>query len=97
MPGYEDLTPDQIIYIANLIVICIFIYCITMLLRTVVTWKISKNVEHLELMIEKKYDDGIKKPSLFEGLKSWWDKRKTDKQQKELLKPSYKVPRRLRD
>lgn len=84
MPGYEDLSPEQIIFIVELISIVIIVFCITQLIRTVLTLKISKNVKHLELMIEKKYDDGIKKPGFFESLKVWRVERKKRKEEDEV-------------
>jgi len=93
MPGYEDLTPDQLIYIMYLVIIAISIYSFTLLIRSFITLAISKNVKHLELMIEKKYDEGLnKKPSLFETLKLWWVERKNRKVQ-EL---PYKIPKKFK-
>ena len=87
MPGYEDLTPDQIIYMFNLVSILILVYCATILIRSIITWKISNNIKHLELMIEKKYDEGISKPTFFQALRQWWDERKQKKDLEESSKP----------
>lgn len=87
MPGYEDLTPDQLIYIVNIVCITMIFYVIALLIRTILTLKISKNVKSLELMIEKKIDEGIAKPTFFETIKLWWAERKNKKQQEEMYKP----------
>jgi len=87
MPGYEELTPDQIIYIVNLVSIVVIVFVVGQIFRTILTLKISKNVKSLELMIEKKIDEGIKKPSFFEAIKLWWAGRKNKKKQEELYKP----------
>lgn len=79
MAGYEDLTPDQIIYIAQLISGVVVFYASVFLLRTILTLKISNNIKCLELMIEKKIDEGIVKPTLFEHIKNWLNKRKEKK------------------
>ena len=79
MPGYEDLTPDQLIYITQLVSSVVIFYATVVLLRSILTLKISNNVKSLELMIEKKIDDGIVKPTFFEYLRNWWDKRKEKK------------------
>jgi len=79
MAGYEELTPDQLIYIVQLIVIGTISCSVIMLIRSIISLKISKNVKHLELMIENKISDGIAKPSLFVSLKAWWDRRKEKK------------------
>jgi len=79
MAGYEDLTPDQLIYIANLIGCVIVFYTSVYLLRTILTLKISNNIKSLELMIEKKIEDGIVKPTFFEHIMNWWNNRKEKK------------------
>ena len=71
MAGWEELTPEQIIFIVEFIGITLIIFSISQIVRALITLRISKNVKHLELMIEKKYDEGIKKPSLFENIKVW--------------------------
>jgi len=92
MPGYEELTPDQLIYIVELVFLMIIIYGVIQLIRTLLTLKISKNVKKLELMIENKYEDGVKKPSLSESIKTWWSERKAKKD----LDNPYKVPKKFR-
>jgi len=87
MAGYEDLTPDQIIYIVNLVSIVVIVFVIGQIFRTILTLKISKNVKSLELMIEKKIDAGIKKPSFFETIKLWWEQRKLKKEKEKMYKP----------
>ncbi len=84
MPGYEELTPEQIIYIVNILSATVLISTILLLIRSIVTWKVSKNIKKLELIIENKIDNGIKKPTAFDYIKSWWNKRKLKKAEKEL-------------
>jgi len=79
MQVYEDLTPDQLIYIVQLVSGVTIFYTIVYLLRTILTLKISNNVKSLELMIEKKISEGIVKPTFFEHVKNWWSKRKEKK------------------
>ena len=79
MPGYEDLTPDQLIYIIQLVSCVAVFYTSVYLLRTILTLKISNNIKCLELMIEKKINEGIVKPTFFEQIKNWWNKRKERK------------------
>ena len=92
MPGYEDLTPEQLIYIVHMVLIIVSIYSIVQIVKTILTLKISKNVKHLELMIENKIHDGIKKPSLFETIKLWWSERKAKKE----LESPYKIPKKFK-
>jgi len=80
MPGYEELA--ALIYIVNIVCIIIIFYAIATLVRTILSLKISKNVKSLELMIEKKINEGIVKPSFFEILKDWWRQRKLKKKEK---------------
>lgn len=87
MPGYEDLTPEQIIYIINLVSIVIIISVTLMFARSLVMLKVSKNIKRLELMIENTIDEGLHKPSFFETIKLWWTERKNRKKQEEMYKP----------
>lgn len=79
MPGYEDLTPDQLIYIVQLVSCVVVFYTSVYLIRTILTLKISNNIKCLELTIEKKIDEGIVKPTFFEHIKNWWNERKKKK------------------
>lgn len=76
MPGYEELTPDQLIYIIQLVSCVTVFYTSVYLIRTILTLKISNNIKCLELMIEKKIDEGLVKPTFFEHIINWWNKRK---------------------
>lgn len=87
MPGYEDLTADQLMYIVNFIGMVILISVGMLLLRSFIMLKVSKNVKSLELMIEKKIDEGLHKPSFFETLKIWRSECKKKKEERELSKP----------
>lgn len=88
MPGYEDLTPDQIMTLAWLSVAMVSIFVFGMLVRSIITLKISKNLKNLEIFIEKRIvEAGVKKPSFFESVKFWWVRRKDRKLQEKLYEP----------
>ena len=86
MPGYEDLTADQLMYIVNFIGMVMLVSVGMLLLRSFIMLKVSKNVRSLELMIEKKIDEGLHKPSFFETIKVWWNERKKKKEEKPVFR-----------
>lgn len=79
MPGYEDLTPDQIIAIMYLLFLSVLIYSSCRLIGHFIEFK---TVKYLEVRIKKELAINPKS-SLFTMIRSWWDKRKTKKQEKE--------------
>lgn len=87
MPGYEDITPEQFMHMVNFISIAIIVYGSAMLIRSFIFLKISKNLKHLELMIEQKIEKGSNQPSLFASIRNWWKNRKEKKQKEEMYKP----------
>ena len=81
MPGYDDLTPDQIIYIIHVIAFVVTLNVVLLLIKTYFNLRISR---FIYFKIEKEIADKIKddltpKESFFKQLKIWWNNRKKKK------------------
>lgn len=81
MPGYEDLTPDQLIYLTNLISIVVMFWSTSYLIRAIFYYLACKNINvKIEDEIVKEVKDKIKKETFFDIIKNWWMKRKKKKE-----------------
>ena len=76
----EELSPEQIIYIANLMFICVLVFGIGMILRSFFMWRSAKIISfRIEEEVAKAIKKEINTPSLSEKIKTWRDKRKQKK------------------
>ena len=82
MPGYEDLTADQIVWIANLISASVILYSIALIVRTLFLYKAVKKLEGKVEKIVLSSISGEPK-SLKQRLKDFREYREKRKQQKE--------------
>ena len=80
MMSYEDLTPEQIIHIANLMFVAVLAFAGGMLLRSFFNWKAAKLITfRIEEEVARAIQKEINKPSFSEKIKLWRDKRKQKK------------------
>lgn len=82
MPGYEDLTADQLIYIVTIISIAIIVYGLSHVISSFINWKVSKNIKfHMSKEVAKSIAKEIQEPSWFTTIREWWKKRKETKKE----------------
>lgn len=95
MPGYEDLTPDQLMTIAWMMYTGLIIIVIGWAIRAFLNLMTARVIQfHIEKEVATNIADRIAlKKSWIQQIKIWWANRKT---KKEMSNP-YKVPRRFRD
>ena len=73
MPGYEDLTPDQIIYLMHLVLIACFLILLT---RVVPAFLQYRSMKFLEVKITTKQCEENNALTLFRKLANWIKERK---------------------
>ena len=73
MPGYEDLTPDQIIYIMHLVVLTCFMVLLT---KVVPAFLQYRSMKFLEVKITTKQCEENNALTLFRKLANWLNERK---------------------
>lgn len=82
MPGYEDLTPDQLMLIMYLVFSSVFIFVIGRLASDLIRHRTAKLIQFkVEREIIKNIQDELtkeKKPFVIK-IKEWWAKRKEKK------------------
>ena len=84
MVGYEELSPEQIIYLGNLALYISLIIVSGWIIRSLVQWRTAR---YIHLRIEKEIvasinkDLIVKKPFVFR-IKDWLAKRKLKKEEK---------------
>jgi len=66
--GWEQLTPDQLIYIVNIIVVAIIMWVFGRIIVALIYYKASKNMSGKS--IEQKIEDTIIPPD-----QKWWKKK----------------------
>lgn len=89
MPGYEDLTPDQIIYLGNLFAVCILVFATSMIVRSFLNLRTARYI-HLRIekeIIAKVNNEIFEKKPFVVKIKEWWSERKRKKEEKLLGKP----------
>ena len=81
MPGYEDLTSDQIMTIVHLLTASLIIYSIAIIIRSVLLYKATKKLEgRIEKIIVDVNSIGSK------NFKQLWKDMKSKREQKKLKK-----------
>lgn len=84
MVGYEDLTPDQIIYLGHLLSYCMTIFAIGTIVRSFLNLRTAR---YIHLRIEKEIVAKVEK-EVFDRkplnirIKEIWDERKRKKEEK---------------
>ena len=77
MPGYEDLTPDQIIYLMNLVVLICFIVLLTKVVPGILQYR---SMKFIEVKITTKQCEENNALTLFRKLVNWIQERRKEKQ-----------------
>lgn len=77
MSGYEDITPDQIIYLMHLVVLTTFLILLTRIVPAILQYK---SMKFLEVKITTKQCDENKAFILLRGLLGWIQKKRKEKQ-----------------
>lgn len=96
MAGWEELSPDQIVFLMGLVVLIVIIHHVFLLIRSLINLKISRNIKinvEKELIkeVQKEVQEQTDRFPFFNKIKLWWSKRKA---QKELCKPFKPIKRR---
>ena len=84
MAGYEQLTPDQLMLIMYLIVLCVLVYSFSLLIRDILR---HRSMKMLKVEIHQLTNDGKKQPSLFTSIMKWYKERKEKKEKENMNKP----------
>ena len=74
MPGYEDLTPSQIIYLMHLVIIACFLILLT---RVVPAFLQYRSMKFIEVKITTKQCEENNALTLFRKLANWLKERKS--------------------
>jgi len=80
MPGYEDLTADQLMLIMYIVFACFMMLFSS---RIIVALIERNTVKYIEVKIKKELSVEPKKASLFTAIGEWWNKRKEKKKVKD--------------
>ena len=73
MPGYENLTPDEIIYLMHLVIIACFLVFLTRLIPAILQYR---SMKFLEVKITTKQCEENNALTLFKKLANWLKERK---------------------
>ena len=80
MAGWEELSPDQLIFIVWAIIYMVTVYTFTLTFRSFINLKISKNIKlKVKKELLKEVRDRLDKPPFFNKIKLWWLERKERK------------------
>jgi len=82
MPGYEDLTADQLIYIVTLVSVAIMVFALSQVVSSFINWRASKNIKfHMKKEVATSIAKEIQRPPWFTMIREWWKKRKEAKKE----------------
>ena len=77
MPGYEDLTPNQIIYLMHLVVLSCFLVLLARVVPAVLEYR---SMKFLEVKITTKQCEENNALTLFRKLVNWIKEKRKEKQ-----------------
>ena len=77
MPGYEDLTPSQIIYLMHLVIIACFLILLT---RVIPAFLQYRSMKFIEVKIMTKQCEENNALTLFRKLANWVKEKRKEKQ-----------------
>ena len=77
MSGYENLTPDQIIYLMHLVVLTCFLILVTKVVPAILQYR---SMKFLEVKITTKQCEENKVLTLFRKFVNWIKERRKEKQ-----------------
>jgi hypothetical protein len=80
--GWEELTPDQLIFIMLIVFSIVIIHHVCVLIRSLINLKISNNIKlRVEKELLNEVQEQVNKPPFFNKIKLWWAERKTRKEE----------------
>ena len=89
MPGYEDLTSDQLIFITQMIFFAVSIYAIGHILSSFFNWKASKNIRfRIKQEVAENIAKDLQKKPFIVKIRGWIKRYREKKEEKLLGNPS---------
>ena len=82
MAGWEQLTPNQIMTIAQIGLISVSIYTVGTIIKSFINWRISKTIQ---IKIDKLVDDSVNQMNLVALIRKYREKRKARKEKENAL------------
>lgn len=82
MPGWEELSPDQLMTITWVIFSIVVLWFSASIFKSIVNFFISK---HIQVQIEKSVESSLQKTPLQKIISNWSKKRKLKKEDKDRL------------